>query len=56
MKLARRLFYSLERDKFTPGRYLVLNDNNFIAGFYAESDEKAIEIFESGSYKNGGAA
>ena len=44
MKLARRLFLSLQKSNFD-GRYLVLNDNNYVAHFYAESDEIAIERF-----------
>ena len=48
--LARRIFHRLERDTFTRGRYIVLNDGNFYAGFYAESDAAAIEIFDRGEY------
>lgn len=47
MKLARKLFVSLERDNFYNGRYVVLNDNNYVAHFWANSDEEAIEIFEN---------
>lgn len=49
--LARRLFHRLERDTFSPGRYLVLNDGAFFAGFYADSDADAISKFESGVYQ-----
>lgn len=46
MKLARRLFVSLERyDHHYEGHYLVLNDNNYVDDFYAKNDEEAIEIF-----------
>lgn len=48
--LARRLFYRLERSTFYPGLYLVLNDGNPVARFYAGSDSEAIEIFERGDY------
>ena len=51
MKLARKLFYSLEKSSFYPGEYLVLNDNNFVARFYANSEADAIRIFETGEYK-----
>lgn len=50
MELARKLFYKLEKSPFD-GRYLVLNDNNYVTHFYAESDEAAIQIFETGVYK-----
>lgn len=50
--LARQLFHRLERDSFTRGRYIVLNDGNFLAGFYADNDADAIRIFETGEYKN----
>ena len=48
--LARRLFHRLEPDSFTPGRYLVLNDGCFLAGFYAASDAEAVQRFEKGEY------
>ncbi len=48
--LARRLFHRLERDSFSPGRYLVLNDGRYLAGFYADSDADAIRRFEKGVY------
>lgn len=48
--LARRIFYRLEKSAFYPGRYLVLNDGNYITHFYAESDADAIEIFNQGEY------
>lgn len=48
--LARRLFHRLERDTFTRGRYIILNDGHFYAGFYASSDADAINKFETGEY------
>lgn len=48
--LARRLFYRLEKSTFYPGRYLVLNDGNYITHFYAGSDQEAIEKFNKGDY------
>ena len=49
-ELARKLFYSLEKSTFYHNYYIVLNDQNFIAGFYANNDADAILIFESGAY------
>ena len=48
--LARRLFHRLERDSFTPGRYLVLNDGRYFASIYAENDLEAVERFQAGEY------
>lgn len=45
MKLARKLFLSLEKSTFYEGVYLVLNDGNFVRNIYADSDEEAIEKF-----------
>lgn len=45
MELARKLFMSLEKSTFYEGVYLVLNDGNFVRNIYADSDEKAIEMF-----------
>ena len=51
MKLARRLFVSLERwNPRHEGHYLVLNDGYYVTDFYAENDSKAIEIFENTNY------
>lgn len=50
MKLARKLFVSLEKDNFYKGRYLVLNDGYFVDAFYADDDEKAIEIFMNSNW------
>lgn len=51
-EIARKLFYSLIRDTFYKNNYIVLNDQNYIASFRAESDAEAIEIFNNGGYKN----
>lgn len=48
--LARRLFYRLEKDTFYKGRYLVLNDGNYLTHFWADSDDEAIEKFNKGDY------
>lgn len=48
--LAYRLFHRLERSTFYPGRYLVLNDGNYLTYFYAGSDAEAIEKFNKGDY------
>ena len=45
MKLARKLFLSLEKSTFYEGVYLVLNDGNFVKNLYADSDEEAIAKF-----------
>lgn len=45
MKLARKLFLSLEKSSFYEGVYIVLNDENFVRNIYADSDEEAIEKF-----------
>lgn len=45
MKLASKLFLSLEKSIFYEGVYLVLNDGNFVKNLYADSDEQAIEKF-----------
>lgn len=45
MKLASKLFLSLEKSIFYEGVYLVLNDGNFVKNLYADSDEEAIEKF-----------
>ncbi|MCB8640003.1 MULTISPECIES: hypothetical protein [unclassified Holdemanella] len=45
MKLARKLFLSLEKSSFYEGVYIVLNDGNFVRNIYADSDEEAIEKF-----------
>lgn len=45
MKLARKLFLSLEKSSFYEGVYIVLNDGNFVKNLYADSDEEAIEKF-----------
>lgn len=45
MKLASKLFLSLEKSSFYEGVYLVLNDGNFVKNLYANSDEEAIEKF-----------
>ncbi len=50
MEIARKLFHSLEKSSFYPNEYLVLNDQNFVACIRAESDEEAIQIFETGAY------
>lgn len=52
-ELARKLFVSLVKDPFYKysGHYLVLCDQNYIADFWADSDDAAIVIFESGEYK-----
>ena len=49
-ELARKLFYSLERDSFYPHRYIVLSDQNYVTSFHAGSDAEAIEIFETKKY------
>ena len=48
--LARRLFHRLERDTFYRGSYIVLNDGNYHARFYADSDADAIRKFQAGEY------
>lgn len=48
--LARHIFYRLEKSTFYQGRYLVLNDGNYVTHFYAESDAEAIDIFDKGEY------
>lgn len=52
-EVARKCFVSLNKD-FVDWKgiqvYYVLNDNNFVTAFMAESDEKAIEMFMSGKY------
>lgn len=48
--LAQYLFHRLERDTFYRGRYIVLNDGNYYAGFYADDDAAAIEYFKEGKY------
>lgn len=48
--LARRLFHRLEPDSFTRGRYLILNDGQYYASFYAENDAEAIQRFQNGEY------
>ena len=50
-EIARKLFYSLQRDTFYKHWYIVLNDQNFIASFRADSDAVAIEIFNNGGFK-----
>ena len=45
MKLARKLFWTLEKSSFYEGVYLVLNDGNFVKNLYADSDEDAIRKF-----------
>lgn len=48
--LARKVFYRLEKSTFYPGRYLVLNDGNYVTHFYADNDGDAIEKFNKGDY------
>lgn len=48
--LARKVFYRPEKSTFYPGRYLVLNDGNYITHFYAGSDQEAIVKFNKGEY------
>ena len=48
--LVRKIFYRLEKSTFYPGRYLVLNDGNYVTHFYAGSDNEAIEKFNKGDY------
>ena len=48
--LDRRLFHRLERDTFYKGAYVVLNDGNHYASFYANSDADAILKFRAGDY------
>jgi hypothetical protein len=50
-EIARKLFYSLQRDTFYKQWYIVLRDQNLVAIFRAESDAEAIEIFNNGGYK-----
>lgn len=47
--LARRLFHRLEKGYYS-SEYIVLNDGNYYATIWAESEEKAIEIFMNGDY------
>lgn len=42
VEIARRLFVSLNKERYM---YYVLNDQNYVDKFYAESDEEAIKIF-----------
>ena len=44
-EVARELFVSLQKDKY--GMYFILNDQNFVMKFYAESDEIAIKKFQA---------
>lgn len=53
MELARMLFVSLQRDTFYRGRYLILNDQNYITSFYADNDADAIQYFYSKEWKTG---
>lgn len=50
-KLARKLFYSLEKSVFDSS-YLVLNDGNYVAHFYCKDDKRAIEKFENDDYES----
>lgn len=50
--LARKLFHVLIKGYYT-SEYIVLNDYNYLTSIWADSEEEAIKIFESGSYKGG---
>ena len=47
--LARRLFHRLEKGYYR-NEYIVLNDGNFYAYIWANTEEEAKEIFNSGAY------
>lgn len=49
--LARRLFHSLVKGYYR-SEYLVLNDCNYYATIWADSEEEAINIFMNGGYKH----
>lgn len=44
-EIDRILFVSLNKDTFYKGMYIILNDQNYVDKFYANSDDKAKEIF-----------
>ena len=48
--LARKIFVTLVKGYY-PNEYLVLNDCNYMARIYAETDSAAIDKFERGEYK-----
>lgn len=48
--LARKIFVTLVKGYY-PNEYLVLNDCNYMATIYADSESAAIEKFEKGEYK-----
>lgn len=50
--LARRLFHRLERGYYR-SEYLVLNDGNFYARIWADSEAEAIARFLAGDYAPG---
>lgn len=47
--LARRLFHRLERGYYR-SEYLVLNDGNYFATIWADTQEEALERFLAGDY------
>lgn len=50
-EIERRLFVSLCRDNFKRNHYIVLNDGNYHADFYADNDDDAIRIFRAKEYQ-----
>lgn len=49
--LVRKLFHRLVRGYYR-SEYIVLNDGNYLATIWADSEAEAIKIFENGGYKN----
>lgn len=47
--LARKLFHRLEKG-FSRSEYIVLNDGYYFASIWADSEEEAIQRFNSGEY------
>lgn len=48
--LAQKLFHRLVKGYYN-NEYIVLNDYNYLTSIWADSEEEAIKIFESGTYK-----
>lgn len=48
--LARKLFHTLVKGYYR-SEYIVLNDYNYLTSIWADTEEEALKIFESGLYK-----
>lgn len=51
-ELENKLFHTLWKDNFYHHHYVVTNDGNYFADFYADNDAEALQIFRNGDYKN----